>query len=71
MRCLKMLRVLFKCWADEVSVGEKNNDFPCAPLAPRKECSNSVSISPSVPVPSHWTDGRAKSEQPTPVSNIN
>lgn len=23
MRCLKMLRALFRCWADEVSMGEK------------------------------------------------
>jgi hypothetical protein len=53
----KMLRVLFKCWVDEVSVEEKNNNFPYALLAPRKECSNRVSISPPDPRPSPWTDG--------------
>jgi hypothetical protein len=57
MRYLKMLRVLFKCWVDEVSVEEKNNNFLCALLAPRKECSNSVSISPSVQGLGRGSDG--------------
>jgi hypothetical protein len=54
----KILRVPFKCWVDGVSVTEKINNFLRALLASRKECSNSVSISPSL-----WTDGQTvKSE---------